>query len=184
MHEEWLCALVERLARETEKDVQLRVLSARGGHGRAVTEFEIYQRGIIKGLGGQLPNLLIAAIDANCAQFVAAQNSVKKATQPLFADRTVQATPDPHIERWFLADLETFHSVVGVTPVVKQHKCERGYYKNVLARAVADAGHPAPLGGIEFAREIVEAMDYYRAGKADNSLKHFLDEITARFKSL
>jgi len=53
----------------------------------------------------------------------------------------------------------------------------------MLAEAVADAGHPATLGGIEFARELVDAMNFYRAAKADSSLKHFLDEATARFKS-
>jgi hypothetical protein len=72
--------------------------------------------------------------------------------------------------------------VVGVTPVVAQEKCERDYYKSVLAKAVIDAGHPPTLGGIEFAPELIEAMDFFRAGKTDNSLKHFLGELNAFFK--
>jgi hypothetical protein len=73
--------------------------------------------------------------------------------------------------------------VVGVTPSLKQQKCERDYYKNLLSQAVVNAGHPATLGGIEFARELVDGMSYYRAGRADSSLKHFIEKLSAWFKS-
>jgi hypothetical protein len=52
----------------------------------------------------------------------------------------------------------------------------------ILSRAVVEAGHPPTLGGIEFAREIVDVMHLYHAGRAEASLKHFLDETTARFR--
>ena len=96
----------------------------------------------------------------------------------------IKATPDPHIERWFLVDLEAFHRVVGITSPLESQKCERGYYKGILAQAIRTAGHPSTLGGIEFARELVEALDYFRAGKADTSFKHFLDELRARLRQL
>ena len=63
-------------------------------------------------------------------------------------------------------------------------KCERGFYKGVLAKAVRDGGHPPTLGGIEFASEIVAAMDLFRAGKTESSLKHFLEAATARIRLL
>jgi hypothetical protein len=182
-HEEWLRPLVERVSREQGKPVDIRVRSARGGHGRALTELEIYQKGIVKGIGGKLPDLLIAAIDGNCASFVDAQNAVTSSLLDEFTDRTIIATPDPHVERWYMADLQTFHNVVGVTPSLKQQKCERDYYKNLLSQAVVNAGHPATLGGIEFARELVDGMSYYRAGRADSSLKHFIEKLSAWFKS-
>lgn len=47
-----------------------------------------------------------------------------------------------------------------------------------------DAGYPPTLGGIEFAREIVQAMDLYRAKKTDRSLKHFIDDAIAMFRSI
>ena len=47
-----------------------------------------------------------------------------------------------------------------------------------------EAGYPPTLGGIEFAREIVQVMDLFRAGKADRSLKHFIDNATAIFRSI
>lgn len=68
-------------------------------------------------------------------------------------------------------------------PKVGRKKCERHRYKTVLARAIVEAGHPPTLGGIEFAREIVEAMDLYRAGRAEASLKHFVDVAIARLRA-
>lgn len=130
-----------------------------------------------------IPDLLVVAIDANCESYTAARKKVQDALVDEFRDRTVAACPDPHVERWYLADLEAFHAVVGITPKVRKDKCDRDYYKSVLASSVADAGHPPTLGGLEFARELAEALDYFRAGKADASLKHFLEEVGARFKS-
>jgi hypothetical protein len=183
-HETFLCPLLERLARENEKEVRVRVRSARGGHGQAIAELRIYQRGFEKGIGGQLPDLLVVAIHANCASYAAIQKAVQEALREPFAERSIKATPDPHIEKWFLADLQAFHQVVGITPSFKAEKCERDYYKRVLAQSVVDAGHPQTLGGIEFARELAEALNYYRAGKADTSLKHFLQGARARIQSL
>lgn len=183
-HEEWLRPLLERLANQEGVVARVRVRSARGGHGRVITELKTYQRSFERGIGGRMPDILVAAIDANCSSHAEAHRSVQDALQEHFADRTVKAIPDPHIERWYLADLEAFHEVVGITPSFESGKCDRDYYKAVLAKAVADAGHPSTLGGIEFARELVEALDFFRASKADRSLKHFLDELRALVRSV
>jgi hypothetical protein len=183
-HEEWIRPLLEGLAMEEKALVRVRVRSARGGHGRVFAELKTYQQGFEKGIGGSMPDLLVAAVDANCSTFVEAQNKIQEVLRPEFQGCTVKATPDPHIERWFLADLETFHAVVGITPEIEAGKCVRDYYKTMLAKAFEEAGHPPTLGGIEFARELVYALDYFRAGKADNSLKHFLEEIRGRFKTV
>ncbi len=100
-----------------------------------------------------------------------------------FQDRTVIACPDPHVERWYLADPESFKEVIGVGPKVSRKKCERDYYKSILQQAILDAGHPPTLGGIEFAREIVENMDFYRARKGERSLNHFLNGAVAQIRS-
>jgi hypothetical protein len=182
-HGEFLKALVNRLARQEGKVVVPRVRSARGGHGRALDELSLYQRSVQQGVGGMtVPDLLIVAIDTNCLSFNNAKRQVQAKLEAPFDDRTVVACPDPHIERWYLADPESFHHVVGVTPKVGRRKCERDRYKSILSKAVLDAGHPPTLGGIEFAREIVEAMDFYRAGKRETSLKHFLDDATAQIR--
>jgi hypothetical protein len=183
-HEELLCPLLERMAREQQRAVELRIRSARGGHGRAILELKLYQRSMLKGVaGGTLPDLLVVAIDANCKSYHDTLEEIQQALQDEFRHRTVGACPDPHIERWYLVDPDAFQQVVGIRPSIGKQKCERDVYKRLLAEAVVEAGHPATLGGIEFARELAEAIDYYRAGKAEPALKHFLDGTVSLLKT-
>jgi len=182
-HEEFLKAIIGRIARHLEREILLAVRSARGGHGRAAAEFDAYQTSVLYGIGGlRLPAAVCVAIDANCQRFAAASKSIWEAARDQFRDRLIVACPDPHIERWYLADPDSFCRVVGVRPSVTKRKCERSLYKRELARAVTDGGHPPTLGGIEFAAEIVEAMDFYRAGKNEPSLGHFVEAVTQRLK--
>ena len=83
-----------------------------------------------------------------------------------------------------MADPESFKGVVGHRPTIAKKKCARNYYKNALANAVRKAGHPATLGGIEFAPELVERMDLYRAGKNERSLKAFVDDLRGKLRTL
>lgn len=150
-HEEFLKAMLIRLAREREKPVTLRVRSARGGHGRAMEELSLYQKSVLKKLGGMtIPDLLVVAIDANCMSFNKSRKDIEEKIDARFKDRTIVACPDPHIERWYLADPDSFMQVVGFRPKVGKRKCERDRYKAILSKAVIDGGHPPTLGGIEF----------------------------------
>lgn len=183
-HEELLRPLLVRLAQEEKKSIEVCVRSARGGHGRAIAELALYQRTMLKRPGREpFPNLLVAAIDANCKSYTAARKELTDALLEPFAPITVCACPDPHVERWYLADQDAFQEVVGLRPDVPAGKCERDLYKQILAQAVVEAGHPATLGGIEFARELAKAMNYFRAGKVDTSLKHFLEEVRNRLRT-
>ena len=76
-----------------------------------------------------------------------------------------------------MADPEGFALAVGATPPTKKRKCGRDTYKAILRNTIHQAGHPAPLGGIEFAAELVERMNLFQAGKSDKSLKAFTDEM-------
>ncbi|MBI1995895.1 MAG: DUF4276 family protein [Deltaproteobacteria bacterium] len=184
-HEEFLRAMLNRISDEQERYLTVRVRSARGGHPRVLEELSLYQKSVLKAPESlSMPDLLFIAIDANCKRWNRARRDIQGTIQSQFAARAIVACPDPHIERWYLADPDSFAQVVGVRPKVGKRKCERDRYKAILSKAIVDAGHPATLGGIEFARELVAAMDLYRAGKAEGSLKHFLDETIARVKTL
>lgn len=184
-HENFLRALIRRLCDEKGKTIDLRVRSARGGHGQALSEFSLYQRALLSGLAGQeRPDLLVVAIDANCSKLTAMQQAVSAQIGDEFRDRTVIATPDPHIERWYIADPKSFAGIVGVQPQLEKRKCDRDRYKQILADAVARAGHISTLGGIEFASELVEGMDLYRAGKAEPSLGMLVKGLSASIKQL
>lgn len=184
-HEEFLKAMLHRLAREEGRSITVRVRSARGGHGRVLTEFSLYQKSVLKAPGDMtMPDLLVIAIDANCNRFNDARRTIEATIETPFRARAIVACPDPHVERWYLADPTSFAEAVGIRPKVGRKKCERDHYKTILSRVVVVAGHPPTLGGIEFAREIVGVMHLYRAGKAEASLKHFLDDTTARLRLL
>lgn len=165
-HEEFLKPLVARIADEEEAEIAVRIRSARGGHGRAVEDFKLYQTLVEKGAAGPThPDLLIVGIDGNCTTFAKKRAEIQSAARATFSDRLVVACPDPHIERWYLADPDSFQSVVGQRPTVGKKKCARDYYKGALAKAVRQAGYPPTLGGIEFAREIVAGMDLFSCGE-------------------
>ncbi len=178
-HEEFLRPLLHRIAHEESVLIELRVRSARGGH--AVREYELYQK--IAATGGErLPDLVVVGVDGNCASFAKKREELRGATKPLFLERLVVACPDPHVERWYLADPDSFHSVVGRRPRVGKANCARDEYKGLLAKTVRVAGHPPTLGGIEFAQELVAAMDLYRAGRNDHSLRAFVDEFRKKLR--
>lgn len=180
-HEAVVGALVRRVARDAGQSVRIAFRSARGGHPRALDELNLYQRSVLSGDPNlHVPDVLVVGIDANCSRHTAARREIEGRLQLQFRDFAAIACPDPHVERWLLLDGAAFKQVVGVDPrLPRRRKCERDEYKRLLARAVASAGHPAPLGGIEFAPEIVDEMDLYRAGRDDRSLKAFLDSLGA-----
>lgn len=180
-HEEFLKPLVKRVANEVTVKVKVRVRSARGGHARAMKEFRLFQQLIQKG-SERLPDFVIVGIDGNCVSYPMKRKEIHNATDEAFQNRVIAACPDPHVERWYLADPDSFQEVVGYRPKLDKKKCIRDHYKKVLADAVRQADHPPTLGGIEFAVELVAKMDLSRAAKNDYSLRAFLDDLRAQLR--
>ena len=177
-HEELLKPLLVRVASETAVSVDVRVRSARGGHAKAIQEFVGYQRLLEKGaFVGEPPDLIVVGIDGNCSTFAKKRAEIMDARNASRSARLVAACPDPHVERWYMADPDSFFDVVGHRPSVGARKCERDHYKRLLTEAVRRGGYPPTLGGVEFAADLVAAMDLYRAGRSDHSLKAFLDDL-------
>lgn len=177
-HRQLLVPLVERMGREEGLALQCQIRNAHGGHAKAMTSFKRYQLLREKGVGGRAaPAILVVAIDGNCSSFTETARNIRRATGDPFVHMLVTACPDPHIERWYLADPDSFHAVVGTRPSVGRRKCVRDHYKQMLTTAILGAGHPSTLDGVEFARELADAMDLFRAGKHDSSLKAFVRDL-------
>jgi hypothetical protein len=119
----------------------------------------------------------VAAIDGNCSFFAKKREEIAAETLEIFKGVVAAACPDPHVERWSMADPDSFETLVGRRPALGKEKCTRDRYKKLLAEALRQAGHLAPLGGIEFAAELVAAMDLYRAGRNESSLRAFIREF-------
>jgi hypothetical protein len=170
-HERFISAVIGRIFAEEGCPLELTVRSAVGGHGRAISELKNYQRAVTKGaLGLTRPDLVVVGIDANCRGLVDARNDVLEALDQTAAGEAVAACPDPHVERWFFADPDAFHQVVGTRCAPGRRKCDRGRYKNMLREAIQAAGHVLLLDGLEFATDVVNKMDLYRAGINEPSL--------------
>ena len=180
-HEQFLIPLLHRIAKEESVAVTVRVRAARGGHARTIHEFELYQRLVEKG-ATDTPDLVIVGIDGNCTTSAKKKLEIANATIPSLATKVIAACPDPHVERWYLADPDSFKLVVGHQPRVSRKKCVRDYYKRLLADSVRLAGQLPTLGGVEFAAELVAGMDLYRAGRNDHSLRAFLDDLRAQLR--
>lgn len=181
-HRRLLESLIERVAREENSTVQCRIRSAQGGHPRAINEFKLYQQNLDKNVKLSAPDLIVVAIDSNCSTLPKKRSEIESATKAAYQHLLVCACPDPHIERWYMADLDSFYKVIGHRPALGRKKCQRDYYKQILGQAIQKGGYPATLGGIEFASEFVKEMDLYQAGKADSSLKAFLDDLRSKLR--
>ena len=176
-HQQVIGALVRRLADAHGLAVRLDWRSAVRGHGRVVQEFNSYLRDLTR-QGGR-PDLIIVATDANC---IGLNERTREIGNPDVPTPVVLAIPDPHIERWLLLDGAAFRSVFDKGCDAPDYKCSRDLYKQRLIEAIHATGITPGLGGIEFAEEIVQAMNIERAMRADRSLKHFVNDLRAEFR--
>ena len=180
--ERFLCALVTRVAEEKGIPVDMlrhEVRNASGGKGQAMNSLSQF---LDRWRHDKVPvlDLLIVAIDSNCDSFTERRREIENLVRERgYHGPLACAVPDPHIERWYLADPEGFQRALSApeAPCCPRYKCERDRYKRALRKALREAGVEAPLGGAEYGDDIVRSMDLYRAGRRDRSLKHFLDDL-------
>ncbi|HOE12871.1 MAG TPA: AAA family ATPase [bacterium] len=174
-HQEVVGGLVRRLAQESGIEINLKILNASGGSGMVLHELQRYVRDLQT---GNLPDLLIAAIDANCQGITKRRNEILNRAGDL-KDLTVCALPNPHIERWLLIDSAAFKKVLGAGCWAPGGKCERDRYKHQLLDAVRESGVLPIIGGMEHAKDIVLAMDLNKV--KDRSLGRFLKDLRNKF---
>lgn len=176
-HYEFLRALIERLAHEHGLEIALDWRNVRRGHNAVIQELRQFLRDLGRGTGGY-PDLIVVATDANCKGLTQRLHEIRGVTDAMQV-RVICAVPDPHIERWLLIDSAAFKTVFGRGCAAPDYKCERARYKRLLIEAIRQAGISPSIGGIEFAADIVAAMDLIRASRLDPSLQRFLDDLNA-----
>ncbi len=181
-HEQFLTCLVSRVAADMGLEISRLnhdVRNASGGHGKALTELDKFMRDMARGRVSA-PPILVVAIDGNCVGYNAKANDIRgRVEQRNYAGQLVCAVPDPHIERWYIADPSGFQKAIEseMTPQLPAYKCERGMYKRILKDAFNQADIVPLLGGAEYAEDIVAHMDLYKAQQEDRALKSFIDHL-------
>jgi hypothetical protein len=177
-HELFVRALLLRIARELSVRVAVQAMNSRGGHGRALSEFRIWQKAMAKGGAGLTrPDLLALIIDANCHGWSDCRRDLfSEIDQEVFPAHVI-GCPDPHVERWCFADPVAVQTVFGRPCPRDPDKCERGRYKSLLRETIELSGQLILTTEMEVAPDLVDAMDLFAAGRKQPSLRHFVDDI-------
>lgn len=178
-HEQVIDALVRRIAEEYNIPIpRLNWRNAVGGHGTVIAELDDYLRDL-KRQGSPWPDLIIIATDANCKGLNERTREIVPQDAPA---PIILAIPDPHIERWLLLDGAAFRAVLGKGCDAPDQKCERNRYKKLLIDAIYAAGTTPRIGGIEYAKDIIQKMNINRAAQADRSFKRFVSNLRNIFR--
>jgi hypothetical protein len=171
-------ALEEGFAPE---QIVVQVLSARGGGSLA--SFQQFLKDARR-RGHLNADLLVVGADANCKGFAERRDIVLKTAARSPYPAIVTAIPDPHVERWYLLDIDALSRAASV-PIaagVPAYKCEKNHYKALLRQAFADTGIVPPLGGVEYGPDMAQNMDLYAAAKQDHGLNDYLEKARAWLK--
>jgi hypothetical protein len=180
-HESCARALVQRIADDAQVGVSMHTATASSGVGRLKQELRAYQSLISRRPG--TPDLLIVVIDSNAVGPTARRSEISQILDTHIFPEVVIGTPNPCVERWLLADPKSFTETFGVQPVIGRPST-RDAWKNRLVTTLEAAGELLLQGGAELADEIIKPMDFYRAGKADQTILTFTDDLRHALRRL
>jgi hypothetical protein len=180
-HESCARAVVSRIARELDVDVNLHVGSARFGIPRLKSELRDFQSLIRRGSGA--PDLLVVIADGNDDGPQARKREVADVIDSTVFSRYVVGAPDPYVEHWLLADPVSFAEHFGYQPVLSSPHGRDGW-KRRLVESLEAAGEIVTQGGAEFAEDIIDVMDFYRAGQGVPTIRAFVDDLRSALKQL
>jgi hypothetical protein len=181
-HEKFIGAMLRRLDREYGVGATVRPLSSRGGLPQMHYEFKEFLRDLERQRQPP-PDAIVVVLDANCLGYNERKKLMDGMLEPYapFHQLVSYAIPDPHIERWMLVDPTAFHAVFGRGCTLPAIKCAKDEYKKLLRKEIRASGIEAPLGGEEFAEDVVMSMNL---GQVDEpSLGLFLRSLKARFNA-
>lgn len=183
-HEKFIGAMLRRFGNEYGVGVTLRLLSAQGGLPRMHYEFKCFLRDLSR-QRQQRPDSIIVVVDANCQGHKERKDGMDRVLAPHveFQQLVSYAIPDPHIERWMLVDTNAFQTVFGRGCTLPAIKCAKDEYKRLLRREIRESGIEAPLGGEEYAEDIVMAMNLGQVEGREPSLGLFLKILKGQFNA-
>ena len=180
VYENFLVALVQRVAKAYSIEINIKVSNVRRGHEDVISELKQYQQDLQHN-AKDLPDLIIVGTDSNSKGFLQREKEINQAISSL-ADRVISMIPKPYIERWLFLDSEAFKKVFGTDCSVPYRKRNRDRYKRLLLQAIQDAGVIPLLGGIEYMADFVNAMNLQHLEQRDRSFRRFFKALQQRFE--
>lgn len=182
-HERFIKRFIKRFAEKYNVTYAISMRMVTGGYGAVIQELDSYVRDLNRMHTSYFDTIIIVK-DANCSRW---QDMRRKILRKFTQFNTIFAIPEPHIERWYLIDPSAIKKVIGqgyTTPSGKCGKNTRDYYKQELYHAINQVGINPPLGGIEYAEDIVDNIDLDRVDWEDQSFSKFLNEMNNYFKHI
>ena len=181
-HERFITSLVQRIASDVSIHVQCDVRNATGGipqmHGelrRFLLDYSNIESAFFE--------ILIIVQDADREGETEVKSQIRNLIERTgYPGTTILAVPEPYIEAWYLADPVSIQTISGSQNLIQipQGNNDKDVYKSELSQVFGYA----LLGGIEYADEIIENMNLYRASQNVNSLRHFIDELRSALTQL
>ena len=178
-HETFLRNLIKVLASSFALSTpELRLHSARSGHGRAIASLKAWQRAVR--VGHQLRgDALLVMIDANNTGWRPMLRQILDAVDALLYPSVLIACPDPHVEVWCTADPEAFQSLFSAPIPQPPSRSGRLVYKRWLSDALEQAGVPVLTDPMAVCLDLLPVMDMGKACRNDAALNHLVSELRA-----
>ena len=152
-HRSLLAGLIRRSAEEVGVSASTSIRNAEGGSPRVRRALRQYVADLAVGRDSFL-EVLVVAIDANSDGVAARRQWIEGLIRNAYAGSLVTAIPDPHVERWYLADPYAVSAAIGqrYCAEVPATLPKGQSYKRVLRSAFLQGGVDPPGGGPEYRR--------------------------------
>jgi hypothetical protein len=178
-HEIFLRNLIKVLAQAIGISTpELRIHCARGGHGRAISALNAWQRAVRIGRQPRGDALLVL-IDANSTGWRPMLRSIHNALDLSLYPTVIVACPDPQVEVWCTADPEPFQALFSVAVPASPTQSGRLVYKQWLTTALEQAGEIVLTDPMDICLDLLPAMDLVKASQKDASLGHLVRDLRA-----
>jgi hypothetical protein len=171
-HESFILPLCQRLIQEEGYDlneIALKPLHSHGGD--PMGSFKRFLKDARRN-SALKADLIIVARDANCKGYRERSEAIRRLSEKHSPSPVIPAIPDPHVERWFMIDMNALRQASGL-PLVGEappYKCDKDRYKKLLREVFRGTGVSPPLGGVEYGPRVVEKLDLYSACRLDTGL--------------
>ena len=178
-HEVFVTNLVRVIARSlTVPEPLLKPISARGGHGKAISELKAWQRGLRSGSLVRGDALLVM-IDANSTGWRGMDREIRCAIDSSLYPHVLVGCPDPHVEVWCAADPTAFQSLFSVPVPPAPTRGGRLIYKQWLRKALEEAGTMVLGDPMDISLDLLPVIDLNRGCRNDASLNHLVSDLRA-----